>query len=74
MKTTTVIAAEGRKVPIHPRVKTAPGGKLLIVDDREPVVLPDVSFVRRRINAGDLCQVAPKPAMPASAPTPAKEK
>ena len=54
MKTVRVIAAPGRKVPIHPSIATAPGGQLLIVEDGHAVELPDSSYVRRRMRAGDL--------------------
>lgn len=63
-KTIEVIAAEGRKVPIHPSVATDVGGKLMIVTDDKPVVVPDVAYVRRRMRKGDLVEVASVPAKP----------
>jgi hypothetical protein len=67
-----VIAAKGRVVPISTRVATGPGGKMIFVGDANAVELPDVSFVRRRINAGDLVEVAiaTTSAPPAVAPAP----
>lgn len=63
-----VIAARGRKVPIHPAVATGVGAKLLIVDDATPVDLPDVGYVRRRLRAGDLVEVKPAPSTATPAP------
>lgn len=67
-----VIAAKGRRVPINSRIATGPGGKMLVVGDDKAVDLPDVSFVRRRINVGDLIEVttATTKAPPAVAPVP----
>lgn len=61
MKTLKVIAAKGRRVPIHPRLATGVGGSLLVVGDDEAVELPNASGVRRRIRAGDLVEVKPAP-------------
>ncbi len=70
-KTIRVIAAKGRRVPIHPSVQTAPGNTMMYVTDDKPVELPDVSYVRRRMRAGDL-ELAPvaKPAAAPPAPAP----
>jgi hypothetical protein len=73
-RTIEVIAAKGRRVPIHPRVATDVGGKLLIVGDQKSVVLPDVGYVRRRLRSGDLVEVAVKPmSKPVQTPAPTKE-
>lgn len=57
MKTMRVKAAPGRKVPIHPSVARANGGGMLFVEGEE-IDLPNVSYVRRRIAAGDLVVAA----------------
>ncbi len=69
----TVTAAEGRIVPIAPSDATAPGGRLLMVNPGDVVELPNSSYVRRRIAAGDLVVVAPSssssaPRKPATKP------
>ena len=69
-----VIAAKGRRVPIHRSVGTGTGGALLIVGDDQAVTLPDVGYVRRRLRAGDLVEVKPAPAIPTPAPAPAVVK
>jgi hypothetical protein len=59
MKTICVVAAKGRLVPIPSSVASAPGGRPFYVNDSEPRTLPNVSSVRRRIDAGDLIEVKP---------------
>jgi len=73
VSTIRVKAAPGRMCPIHKSVATAPGNRMLVIDDATERDLPDVSYVRRRINAGDLVVVDPaaaKPAAPAPLPPP----
>jgi len=73
MKTIRVIAAKGRRVPIHHSVASAPGGAMLTIGDAESVELPLMSYVRRRINAGDLIEVKAQPAPKPVTPAPPKE-
>jgi hypothetical protein len=54
VKKLRVIAAKGRLVPIHSSVASEPGGRLLKIDDQESREVPDCSYVRRRLAAGDL--------------------
>ncbi len=61
MKTVRVKAAPGRKVPIHESVARAGAGEQLFVHGDHEHDLPDVSFVRRRIVAGDLVVVEAAP-------------
>ncbi len=87
-KTIRVIAAPGRRVPLHSSIATGPGGAMVYVSGDKPVELPDASYVRRRMRAGDLiaapavvAPIAPPvtvpapivPAPPAPAPAPAPE-
>lgn len=73
MSTIRVIAAPGRLVPIHKSVASAPGGRMLFIDDATEVDVPDVSYIRRRVNAGDLLLVVPakSAAKPTTKPAPA---
>ncbi len=66
-KPTTVLvtAAPGRIVPIAASDASAPGGRMLLVNPGDEVELPNSSYVRRRINAGDLVLVK-KPAASSS--------
>ncbi len=61
MKTVRVKAAPGRRVPIHESVARAGGGEQLFIHGDHEHDLPDVSFVRRRITAGDLIVVEDAP-------------
>lgn len=70
MKTIRVKAAPGRKVPIHSSVARDVGGEQLFIHGEKEHELPDVSFVRRRINVGDLV-IVNKSSAPIA--TPAKE-
>lgn len=70
MKKIRVIAAEGRRVPIHGSVASGVGGRLLVVDDKTPVELPLVSYVRRRMRKGDLLEVKASPAPASKNPSP----
>ena len=69
-KTLRLIAAKGRRVPIHPSVAAGPGGALLIVGETTAVDLPDCSFVRRRMRAGDLIPAPSTTTRPIDPPNP----
>ena len=58
--TVLVTAAAGRLCPIAAIDATAPGGRLLYVKPGDEVELPNSSYVRRRIAAGDLVEIVKK--------------
>jgi hypothetical protein len=53
-----VTAADGRLVPIHGTVATAPGLTQLVIKPGDVVELPLTALVQRRLAAGDLIRVA----------------